>query len=185
MTLFIWSERADWWYWRRKCLEDMHLNMPWCRSIMLPLFFFFLFLPFLFFTFGVSFLLFLLWHISSSHCHFLSKITCHSCLQRHSFYSLAYWHAHNQLCIFDPQFMASSHASVFHYHTISKGEENWCSLQTGRLLPLPGKQPTVCISFSRTPVLFALSWLESWAYMFFPTLSLHLICCSPHLLYFY
>lgn len=50
--------------------------------------------------------------VSSSSRRFLLKIACHLCLHTLSLYSLAYWHAHNWLRIFDPQFPIPAYSII-------------------------------------------------------------------------
>jgi len=42
-------------------------------------------------------------------------------------------------CVFEPQFMASSHPSIFHYHTMSEGEENRCFFASTPMVAPLGK----------------------------------------------
>lgn len=111
-------------------------------------FFFFLFHAFLFFTFGVSFLL----HIPlySTHFVFTPPMVCRKLLTisvlKCSFYILCRVDMRTAGGIFfDPSQVPIPPNSI----TMSEGEENWYFfLHPRRLVSLSGKQPAACILIS-------------------------------------
>ena len=167
-------------------MEGIHLHIPWSWSIMLPFppFFFFLFL-FIWRTWRLFPII-----LDSFHLHnvivYQKLLAVHAFKDSHSISLFIMHHVanyHHPSCAFSSlnswRILIPAYSIITLYQRAKK-----IGVLCIHADCCPSRKNNRLYGLLRTAILFALSWLESWAYIFFPALSLHRICCSSYSLYF-